>query len=111
MKLCRGVKGSGSARQCSAGEKDVQGDSGVSLLNVRFSLLTAYTLDSLELKSYLSRLQKSGGVWLGGLSQGATCAAGWLEGDNQKGKCRTTGRNAKPGPMDGIGRVLHLSSF
>ena len=78
MKLCRGVKGSASARQCGAGEKDVESNSGVSLLNTRFSLLSGYAFDSLELRSYLNGLQKSRIVWLGGLSQGATRATGWL---------------------------------
>lgn len=78
MKLCREVKGTASARQHGAGEKDVEINSGVPLLNTRFSLLNAYTFDSPELKSYLNGLQKSLVVWLGGLSQGATCATEWL---------------------------------
>jgi len=58
-KLCRGTTGSASARQRSAGGKYVEGNSGVSLLNMRFSFPNAYMFGSLELKSYLSGLQKS----------------------------------------------------
>lgn len=77
VKLCRGVKGSASTRQHGAGEKEFENNSGFSLLNIRLSLLNADMLDSLELRSYLNGLQKSPVGWLGGLSQGATCAMGW----------------------------------
>lgn len=66
MKLRRGVKGSVSARQGGAGEKAIEINSGVSLLNTRFSLLNADAFDSLELRSSLNGLQKSRVVWLGG---------------------------------------------
>lgn len=77
-KVRGGVKGSAGARQRGAGEKGVENNSGVSLLNVRFFPCKRLH-DSLELKSYVNGLQESLSVCLRGLSQGHVCCRVNLE--------------------------------